>query len=351
MATSSVVHPQKDISSHSLYLLVCRALLSLLALPVLAQAWQTAGPPAAECQRAGQVLGWDLLEHTLTLKSDSGHYSDFRYDDSTTFTSADATFRPDELGILEGLSIDDRLCVEAFRADKQEIASRVRVTLRSEIDAQDKRELVRWQSEGLFGTVKSLDTGNHKITVSVSSSPDVSVDAAGPVGFWTLPTAADDPADAIRGSWDTLAAGDAIYVRGERLFGAQTIRARLIVSGGFRSFAGSIEAMEPLTDLLRLRDFHSGRSRPVHFDFMPIYNVGRTTAPGAPDRRLYPATVGDLKKGDSVLILGRENSQTGGIEAFLLITGFSPGGVVQPGPGQSTDWILQAVGFGGGRPE
>ena len=81
---------------------------------------------------------------TLTLKSDSSHYSEFHYGGSTPFTTADATFRPDELGILEGLNIDDRLCAEAFRADNNEIASRVRVTVRSEIDARDKREaLVR----------------------------------------------------------------------------------------------------------------------------------------------------------------------------------------------------------------
>ena len=82
---------------------------------------------------------------------------------------------------------------------------------------------------------------------------------------------------------------------------------------------------------------------------MPIYVVGNSTAPDARDRRLFPATVGDLKEGDSVLILGRENKQTGGIDAFLLITGFYPGGVVQPGAGQSADWIFQAVGFGGRR--
>jgi hypothetical protein len=126
-------------------------------MPFPARAWQSTTLPVAACQAAGQIAGWDLLEHTLTLKTDSGHYSDFRYDGSTTFTTDGATFRPDELGIPEGLSIDDRLCVEAFRADNKEIASRVRVTLRGEIDARDKRELIFWQSEALFGTVKALD--------------------------------------------------------------------------------------------------------------------------------------------------------------------------------------------------
>ena len=50
-----------------------------------------------------------------------------------------------------------------------------------------------------------------------------------------------------------------------------------------------MESMEPLTSLLQLRDFRSGRIRPVHFEFMPIYVVGKNAAPGARDRRLYPA--------------------------------------------------------------
>jgi hypothetical protein len=326
------------------------AVLYLLAWPLLAQTSETAIPLAPACRVAGQVAGWDLLAHTINLKSDSGNYSDFRYDGSTKFTTGDATLKPDELGMLEWLNIDDRLCVEAFQADAQQIASRVRVTSRVEVDAGDRRELLRWQAESLFGTVKTLDPANHRITVSVPASPDVSVDAAGSVAFWILPKAADDPVDTVRGSWESIAKGDAIYVRGERVPGMPAMRARLIVSGGFRSFAGSVESMDPLTNVLDLRDFRSGHNRPLHFDFLSIYVVGKNTAPGARGRRLYHATVGDMKKGDSVLILGRENNQTGDIEAFLVVTGFSPGGVLQPGPGQSADWIFQAIGFGGQRP-
>jgi hypothetical protein len=350
MSTSRAVRSLKQVRNSLACLPAWRAVLCLFAMPLFAQAWQTTTPSAAACQAAGQVAGWDIVDHMLTLKSDSGHYSEFHYDGSTTFTTADATFRPDALGILEGLNIDDRLCVEAFRADNKEIASRVRMTLRGEIDARDRRELIRWQSEALFGTVKALDQANHRITVHVSASSDVSVDAAGSVAFWILPTAADDPADTVHGGWESLAPGDAIYVRGERVSGMPNMRARLIVSGGFRSFAGSVESMEPLTSVLQLRDFRSGRTRPVHFDFMSIYVVGKNTAPGARNRRLYQATVGDMKKDDSVLLLGRESGEAGQIDAFLLITGFSPGGVLQPGLEQSADWIFRAIGFGGSRP-
>jgi hypothetical protein len=346
MATLSFVRPRKEISSRFLCLLVCRALFSLVASSGLAQAWQTAPATAPTCQAAGQVFGWDLMDRSLTLKSDSGQYSDFRYDDSTTFTNNGAILWPDALGILEALNIDDRLCVEAFRGDNRTMASRVRVTFRAEIDARDKRDLVRWQADSLFGTVKSLDLPTHRIIVSVPTSSDVSVDATGSVALWIQPLAADDPADAVRGSLEKLSEGDAIYVRGDRVPGMRTMRARMIVSGGFRRFAGSVESEDVVADTIQLRDFRSGRSRTVHVSFEQFYATGKNTVPHGQDRRLYPLIFTDIREGDSVVVFGRENSQ-GGVDGALLVTGFSAGGVLQPGPGQSADWIFQAVGFGG----
>ena len=350
MSTSTPVRSRERIFKSGVCLPACHTLLFLLASPFLAHAWQSPATSVPACQTAGQISGWDLLEDTLTVKSDSGHYSEFHYDGSTIFTDGDRIFHSDNLEIIEQLNIDDRLCVEVFRSDHPNIASRVRVTLRAEIEARDKQELIRWQSDNLFGIVKSLDPGAHRITVTVSPSSEVSVDAAGSVAFWKLPAAANNPSDVVRGGWESLATGDAIYVRGERVNGTVSMQARLIVSGGFRSFIGSVESMDPLTSLLQVRDFRSGRSRPVHFDFMSIYVVGRNTAPDTQNRRLYPATIGDLKVGDSVLIMGRENEPTHDIDSLLLITGFSPRGVLRPGPAQSPDWIFQAMGFGEHRP-
>src|ERR1035438_93470 len=94
------VRSRKDIPNSLACLPACRAVLCLLALPLLAQAWQSTTPPVAACQAAGRVAGWDIVAHTLSLKSDSGDHSDFHYDRSTTFTTAGSAFQPDELGLL-----------------------------------------------------------------------------------------------------------------------------------------------------------------------------------------------------------------------------------------------------------
>jgi hypothetical protein len=316
-----------------------RLILVVVALPLVSSAWQTDAPPAAPCLTVGQMSGSGTVEHSLSLKSDSGHYSNLRYDDSTVFSDGTATMS------AEDVNVDDRVCVQAFRDHIESVASRVLVVRRSQVDLRDRDDLLEWERESVFGTVRSLDISNRRIALRTPGGSDVVIDAAGPTAFWILPAQALDPANVVPGDWKELTAGDELYVRGDRAPGTGTIRARLIVAGGFRSFIGSIESMDPLTELLGLRDFRSGRRRSVHFDFTPIYIVGR--ASGSPDRRLLWANVGDLKRGDSVLVLARQDGGTGKIDALMLITGFSRDGIVRPPPGQSSDWIFKAVGFGG----
>jgi hypothetical protein len=204
---------------------------------------------------------------------------------------------------------------------------------------------VHWQQESVFGTVASLDTDNRRIELRTPGGSDVSIDIAEPIAFWVLPAQADDPAEAVTGNWRKAGIGDDLYVRGERQPGTAAIRARLIVAGGFRTFVGTVDAMDPLTETVQLRDFRSGRVRSIRFDFMPIYVAARGATPD--HHHLYGATVGDLKEGDSVLILADQDVQTSRIRAFVLITGFSREGILGPASGQSSDWIFKAVGIGG----
>ena len=321
-------------------MLAGRMILGIVFLPAISFGWQAGAASSSKpCLAVGQMAGWDILEHTLSLKGDSGDFFEMRYDDATAFT--------DGKGALSArtLNLDDRVCVQAFRGGPQSVASRVLVTRRSEIDDRDRQDLMAWERDGFFGAVKSVDPSDHRITLRTPGGSDVLIDAGGPMEFWILPPDALDPANAIAGDWSRLAVGDEIYVRGEKAPGAEAVRARLVISGGFRSLIGSIESMDPLAETIRLRDFRSGGSRSIRFDFNSIYVAG--AASGAADRPLYFATIGDLKEGDSVLILARQDAQSGDISALLLITGFSPQEIVRPPEGQSSDWIFKAVGFGG----
>jgi hypothetical protein len=55
MSTLSVVRARKEISNSQACLAACRAVLYLLALPLLAGAWRAPTPPAAACEAAHQT--------------------------------------------------------------------------------------------------------------------------------------------------------------------------------------------------------------------------------------------------------------------------------------------------------
>lgn len=315
-----------------------RAMIALIGLPLIAYGSDINAPSPASCLAAGQLFGWDYLEHTMTLKSDSGSFSDFRYDDSTVFTDGAGPMERD------AIAIDDRLCVEAFRDHDNKLAARMRVTKRSVIDARGQSDLAAWDRDSVFGTVASLDADTRRIALETAGGAKVWIDAAGAVAFWNLPARGFDPEDIVPADWGDLVPGEPIYVRGDRV--ADLFRARVIISGGFRTFVGTVESMHPLEEELQLRDFGSGRTRSFHYDFMEgIYIAGRSAESGS--RPLTGADIGDIREGDPVLVVARQNGEAGNLDAMVLITGFSRDGVVQPAPGQSPDWILQAVGIGG----
>jgi hypothetical protein len=316
-----------------------RVVLCLVALPLISFTSEKTASAPQPCFAVGQISGWDRFEHTITIKSDSGHYSDFIYDGVTVFNDGQRTVTP------EGLNVDDRICITAFRDRDNAIASRVLVTWRSQIEARDRQDLLHWEQDSVFGTVASLDIDHRRIELRIPRGSDISIDIAEPTAFRVLPAQADDLSDAVAGDWRQAAPGDELYVRGERQAGMAAIRARLIVSGGFRTFVGTVDSMGPLTETLQLRDFRSGRLRSIHFDFMPIYVAARGATPG--DHPLYWATVGDLNEGDSVLVLAHQNVGTGSIGAFALITGFARAGIMGPASGESSDWIFNAIGIAG----
>jgi autotransporter translocation and assembly factor TamB len=139
--------------------LAARIIIAVITLPMVAFGWQTGASPAAPCLAVGQMSGWDTREHTISLKSDSGHYSEVRYDDSTTFTESGATL------LNLNLNVDDRVCVQTFRDHPGTVASRVLIIMRSQIDNRDKADLLEWERDSVFGTVKSLDTDNGRISL------------------------------------------------------------------------------------------------------------------------------------------------------------------------------------------
>ncbi len=300
---------------------------------------------AQQCRIGGQVFFSDVVDHTVTIKTDSGDLVNFNYDSATIFLRA-APESQQNAGanrvLPEALNNGDRLCVGASKP------AVVTVTPRQEIDSQQKRELAAWQADSLYGVVSGLERQTRQLTLAVSvgdKTTSYSVDVSPAAAFWVFPANTVSMRDAVAGSLDRVALGDTLYIRGAKN-GSNRFVASLVVSGGLRSFAATIESMETLDEQMHVRLVLSGQRRTVHVNLGALYAIVRAEGTSADTaRRLYPISAGDVQPGDTVLILGIGEGADS-LRACALITGFSPFGSLPPDPNQQMRWIFDNVSLG-----
>ena len=299
--------------------------------------------PAAgqSCQVNGQIFGIDTVEHTLIIKTDSGEMVNVTYDRSTVFLHvAKGPSHPEGAPPIQPdqLNVGDRLCVQ-LSSDKR-TATSVMATLRGDIDTRAEPELAAWQAQSIFGVVTAIDPKRRQLTVTLSRSrTNVQVDASGDVAYGMLPAGSLDLRTVAPIIWEKLAQGDAVYARGETKNG--TMRAALIISGGFRSLAGRVQSMDALNEWIEIGDIASGRSLKVRVRLGDLYLMGKPANTGA--RPFSLIEFADLKPGDPVLVLAFDNGQSDLVQALAMIAGFSWSGIVPVEPDPTMRWIFEPL--------
>jgi hypothetical protein len=309
--------------------------------------WSTALVHAQSCRIAGQVFFANEVSRTITLKTDSGDLVDFNYEVDTSFLHP-GTEPQRDVGdhrmLPQELNTGDRLCVGTSAPLV------VTVTPRREIQAEQKRELVEWQADSLYGIVSEIDRKAQRITLEVSTGDTKTihvVEVSPSVAYWVFPPNSIRMSDAVAGSLEGIALGDTLYAHGLKSGASEKFRASLIVSGGFRSFAATIETMKILDETLDVRLVLSGNSRTAHIPLGELYSVGHGGSTTGKITGLYRMSAADLQPGDTVLIVGT-NAGRDSVRACALVAGFSPSGVLPPDPSQQMPWVFHKAPLGDG---
>lgn len=313
----------------------------------VAMFWPTTLVHAQNCQIAGQVFFADVVDHTISVKTDSGDLVNFNYNDVTNFLVAGSGSQQDAPANRippEELNNGDRLCV----GTSEPLV--VNVTPRGKIEARQRKEIADWQADSLYGIVSGLDPKARRITLVVSTgnkTTTYSVDVGANAAYWIIPRDTTHLSEAVTGSLDQVVAGDALYIRGTKTNAGPEFVANLVVSGGFRTFAATIESMETLNELMHVRLVLSGNRRTVHLGLGEFYAVGTvgSDAAAGKTRRLHRIDAADLQPGDTVLILGFDEGRDS-LRACALIAGFSPFGVLPRDPTQQMRWVFDSVTLG-----
>ena len=375
----------------------------LLALAMFLGCCPPAGAPLGAAGVARVVGTIQAINgKSLTVLSDAGAPTAVIVEEGTKFLQIEPgkTDLKDATPLtLVDLQLGDRVLVRGIFADdgKTIRAASVIAVKKAALAEKQARERAEWQ-RGMGGLVKSIDLSTSTISLTtngIATSKEVLVHFTGDTIFRRY--AADSTRfDAAKVAPLTeIQPGDQLRARGRRGEGGATFSAAEIVSGKFRSIAGTVLSIDAENNALTLQDLTSKsavtlrisgesqmRKLPVQFaeglaarlknqsnagtvsptanpHDQAAQNLQQGTAPGAPQggrggdfqqmlARMPAATLSELQKGDAVMVVTTQGNGKDPLTVITLLGGVEP--ILRSSPKGSQDMILSPWSLGGGEP-
>jgi len=375
----------------------------VLVLSGQATAQGSATPPAESAGSKVRAVGTikTISAGTITLRTDSGSEVTVAIQSSTRLLR----MAPGQTDLkqatpiqLQDLQVGDRLLAGGVSTDggKSVTATSAVVMTKADLAAKQEREREDWQKRGVGGVVKGIDVGAGTIALSTgglaSSTPlTVKISKQTVIRRYAPDSVKFD--DAKPGSLDQIKPGDQLRARGDKSQDGNELTAEEIVSGTFRSVAGTVVSTDASNGTVTVTDLTS--KRPVILKItsdsqmrkLPAMmaqriatrlkggaansaaaGAGRPTAAsethseggggggggfrqgGPPDfqqmlMRLPVVTLADVQKGDALMIVATEGSAETPSTVIILLAGVEP--ILTAAPNQAST-ILSPWNLGGG---
>ncbi len=385
-----------------------RVVRSAVTLVAFFTFWQVAGAQQSSTGPARVVGTIQVISgKSLTVISDTGVSSDVRIEDATKFLQIE----PGRTDLKEAtplsfseLQSGDRVLVRGILAEdgKTIRAASVIAVKKAAIAEKQAKERAAWQ-RGIGGLVKSVDPSASTILLTTNS---LNANKEVLVHFTKDTILRRYAADSTRFDSARLAPlseiqpGDQLRARGGRSESGSEFNAVEIISGTFRSIAGTILSVDAATNAFVVQDLASKtavtlrissesqmRKLPAQFaeglaarlhgqasgtgqsqnpaaqDVAPqaASNAQRGSTPGVSQggrgaggdfqqmiARMPAATIADLQKGDAVMVVTTQGNGKDPLTVITLLGGVEP--ILRASPKGSQDMILSPWSLGGGEP-
>jgi hypothetical protein len=314
--------------------------------------------------------------NTITLTTNSGSEVDVLVEDSTRLVKT-APGQKDLKGAtpiqLKDVQAGDRVLVLGTAADDGRSVLGSTVIVMKKTDIADKQQLDRedWQKRGAGGLVKTVDQATGTIAISssaggASKTIAVHTSKATIVRRYSPDSVKFD--DAKFGTMDQIKPGDQLRARGNRSPDGDELTAEEIVSGTFRNIAGTVISAGPGNNKVSILDLLTKKPVVVQVtgdsqlrklpEFVALRmamrlrgvspetpglpaagapapsgggNAPDTRGPGARQgggadfqqmlARLPEVKLADLQKGDAVIVVATEGTETSAPSAITLLSG------------------------------
>ncbi len=357
------------------------------------------GQPGQVARSVGTVKA--ISGSTVTLTPDSGSETSVLVQDSTRLLRippGETTLKNATPVHLQDLQPGDRILVGGKLADdsKSIDALTIVVMKRSDVAAKQEADREDWQKHGIAGLVRGVDPAQGTITISRPSpgrnkAVTIQTDKSTVIRRYAPDSMKFE--DAEMGTLAEIKPGDQLRARGSQSADGSELTAIEIVSGTFRNIAGTVISADASANTLTILDLTTKKPLQVKItqesqlrkvppamaehmamrmksvtvsahpapagteaDSTALPSSGQSGEPphpsGFPDlgqmlARMPTIGIGDLKKGDAVMLVSTEGTPTGGVTAITLLAGVEP--ILQASPkGQPMNLSPWNLGGGGG---
>jgi hypothetical protein len=374
-----------------------------IALPVFAQT-----PPASKYVSViGTVTTADAAGHAFAIKTDKSGDTTVKFDDKTSFLRlpvGETDTKKATPAKATDVGPGDRILARVHTEDPTGMpALTFYITKQADIAQRDQKTLEQWKTQGVAGSVKSVDAAARQIVISVRGGfgppRDVTLDVGGSVHY------ARDRPDTAKYEGDTMASiqtGDQLRVLGVKNADQTQIKADAIMSGSFRTVpvqiksidaaSGQISATDlaskkPITIIVRadtaMKKLDDATAAMMARRLNPTAGAGggggrgqgrgqgvlppgadaagggggRGRGPGGGGRGMDPTTLletqptiqlADLKAGDPVVVTGSSGTDMSKLTATSLVAGVEP--ILRAAPANGPDPLGGSWNLGDGGP-
>ena len=357
-------------------------------------------------QQVGTVKA--INGNTLTLTSDAGAEVTVAVQDTTKIVQVAPGQKDLKSAVpihLADLQPGDRILVRSRNSPDTKTSTAVGIIAMKATDvaAKKKQETEDWQKRGIGGLVSAVDPQSGTITISTGAGPTAKSVAIHTTKSTILRRYAPDSVkfdDAKPAPLDQIEPGDQLRARGTRSADGAEFQADEIVWGTFRNIAGIITSVDSsagtiaLTDLItkkpvvvkvteqsQLRKLPERMAQFIAFRLKGAAGGAAAAAPnssptqareGAPGgaqetanagqraggmgggradfqqivNRLPAATLGDFQKGDAVMVVSTQGTDSAGVTAITLLGGVEPILAAAPAGNASQAMILSPWSLG-----
>ena len=386
------------------FLLACSVMGTCLAVPAVAvgvqnQGTATAPAPKSKVKAVGTIKTID--GSAITLTPDTGAEVVITIQPSTRLFRAmpgETNFKLSVPAQLQELQVGDRLLVGGTAAEdsKSILASTAIVMKKADIAAKQEQEREGWQKRGVGGVVKKIDPVSGSITISTGtlSSDTVVVQVSKDTVLRRYAPDSVKFDDAKPGTLAQIKLGDQLRARGARSSDAKELAAEEVVSGSFRSIAGTMVATDASNNTVTVLDLAT--KRPVTMKItadsqlhklpaMVAQRIAMSLKGGVPSgaanspaagagpqaahaqatgggtgagaraggpadfqrmlSRMPAITPAELQKGEALMIVATEGSADSPSTVIILLSGVEP--ILAAAPSQAST-ILSPWNLGGG---